>query len=103
MRTDPGERKSDFLALVVINDMAAVTFDTLKFVEKLKAAGIPETQAKAMAEAFKDAQGEADLVTKKDLQLELAPLKADITLIKWMLGLLLGGILALILKAFFPS
>lgn len=56
-----------------------------------------------MAEAFKEAQGEADLLTKKDLQLELAPLKADITLVKWMLGLVLGGILALILKAFFPS
>ncbi len=43
----------------------------------------------------------SDLTTKKDLQFELAPIKADITLIKWMLGLLLGGIMALILHAFF--
>ena len=83
--------------------MASVTFDTLKFVERLKGAGMPEEQAKALAEAFKDAQGEAELVTRKDLQIELAPLKADLNLVKWMLGLALGGVLALILKAFFPS
>ena len=83
--------------------MASVTFDTLKFVERLKGAGMPEEQAKALAEAFKDAQGEAEMVTRKDLQIELAPLKADLNLVKWMLGLVLGGVLALILKAFFPS
>ena len=83
--------------------MASVTFDTLKFVERLKGAGMPEEQAKALAEAFKDAQGEAELVTRKDLQIELAPLKADLNLVKWMLGLVLAGVLALILKAFFPS
>jgi hypothetical protein len=44
----------------------------------------------------------AELVTKKDLQIELAPLKMDLTLIKWMLGLLLGGVVALVLKAFAP-
>jgi len=70
--------------------MATITFDTLKFVEKLKAVDIP------------DASGEADLVSKKDLQIELAPIRADINLIKWMLGILLGGVLTLILKAFFP-
>lgn len=82
--------------------MATVTFDTLKFVEKLKSAGLPEEQAKAISEAFRDASGEADLVTKKDLQIELAAVRADINLIKWMLGILLGGVMALVLKAFFP-
>ncbi|MDO9140388.1 MAG: DUF1640 domain-containing protein, partial [Methylobacter sp.] len=60
-------------------------------VEKLKAVDIP------------DASGEADLVSKKDLQIELAPIRADINLIKWMLGILLGGVLTLILKAFFST
>lgn len=32
--------------------MATITFDTLKYVEKLKAAGVPELQAKAEAEAL---------------------------------------------------
>lgn len=82
--------------------MTTNAFDTLKFVEKLKAGGIPEDQAKAISEAFRDASGEADLVTKRDLQIELAPLRADISLIKWMLGILLAGVMALVLKSFFP-
>jgi hypothetical protein len=82
--------------------VATVTFDTLKFVEKLKSAGLPEEQAQAISEAFRDASGEADLVTKQDLQIELAAVRADINLIKWMLGILLGGVMALVLKAFFP-
>lgn len=32
--------------------MSTITFDTLKFVEKLKAGGVPEAQAKAEAEAL---------------------------------------------------
>ena len=81
--------------------MTTITFDTLRFVEKLKSGGIPEDQAKAISEAFRDASGEAALVTKSDLQIELAPLRADINLIKWMLGILLAGVMALVLKSFF--
>jgi hypothetical protein len=47
--------------------MTTITFDTHKFVRKLKEAGIPESQAEAISEAFKDAQGEADLATKRDI------------------------------------
>ncbi len=83
--------------------MTSVTFDTLKFVERLKASGMPDTEAKAIAEAFRDAQSDAELVTKKDLQIELAPLKGDLLLLKWMMGLILGGVLALILRSLFPG
>ncbi|MDQ3565857.1 MAG: hypothetical protein M3436_17735 [Pseudomonadota bacterium] len=55
------------------------------------------------AEALRDAQSDAELVSKKDLQIELAPLKGDLLLLKWMLGLVLGGIMALLLKSFFPG
>ena len=48
--------------------MTATTFDTHKFVRRLKEAGLPEMQAEAIADAFRDAQGEADLVTKVDLR-----------------------------------
>jgi hypothetical protein len=37
--------------------MATIIFDTLKFVEKPKAAGMPESQAKAEAEALQEALG----------------------------------------------
>lgn len=69
--------------------MTAVTFDTLKFVERLRAAGVPEAQAKAMAEAQIEALGEATafaLATKTDVY----DLKSELRLMKWMLGFLLA-------------
>jgi hypothetical protein len=74
--------------------MSNVTFDTLKFVETLRESGIDEKQAKAISTAYKDASTDQELVTKKDLQIELAPIKV-------MLGVIMGGIVALIVKAFF--
>ena len=98
--------------------MASVTFDTLKFVERLKAAGVPEAQAKALAEAQKDVFAEAldvSLTTKSDILGLRLELKADIErldrklvehdgefkLIKFMLTMLIGGVVALILRSFF--
>jgi hypothetical protein len=47
--------------------MSTITFDTHKFINTLKASGLPENQAEAISEAFKEAQSEADLATKRDL------------------------------------
>ncbi|MDR0578149.1 MAG: CCDC90 family protein [Candidatus Accumulibacter sp.] len=44
--------------------MPTLTFDTLQFVQRLKKAGIDETQAEAIAEAVRDVQANADVVTK---------------------------------------
>lgn len=74
--------------------MSTVTFDTLKFVKTLEASGIDAKQAEAIAAAYRDASNDQELVTKKDLQIEIAPLKI-------MLGIVMGGIIALIMKAFF--
>ena len=110
--------------------MATVTFDTLKFVETLKAAGIPEAQAKALAEAQREAFAETlntTLATKSDifglkqdisdvrsglkqdisdvrseLKQDISDVRSELKVVKWMLGILLGGVIALILKAFFP-
>lgn len=35
------------------------------------------------------------------LQQELAPLRTDLVVIKWMIGLMLAGVISLVLKAFF--
>lgn len=68
--------------------MTTITFDTLKFVERLKAGGVSDEQAKAEVEALSAALNETivvrDLATKRDLE----TLKAD--LVKWMAGLLLA-------------
>lgn len=50
--------------------------------------------AEAIASAYRDASADQELVTKKDLQVELASIKV-------MLGVVMGGIIALIMKAFF--
>ena len=48
--------------------MATITFDTHKFIRRLQDAGFSPQQAEAVAEAFRDAQGEADLATKRDIE-----------------------------------
>lgn len=48
--------------------MATITFDTHKFIRRLREAGISEEQAEAIAEAFRDAHFEAEVATKTDLR-----------------------------------
>ena len=77
--------------------MATLTFDTLKFVERLTAAGVPPLQAKAEAEALAEALQSSGLevATKSDLsalehrlEARISDAKADI--IKWLAGLLIA-------------
>jgi hypothetical protein len=85
--------------------MSTITFDTLRFVKTLEASGITAQQAEAIATAYRDAAADQQLVTKIDLELalqkELSPIKIEQQVAKWMNGLVLGGIITLILKAFF--
>ena len=69
--------------------MSTITFDTLKFVKTLKSSGMSEDQAEAIANAVRDAQ-ETQLVTKYDLQKELEPVRKEIMLVKWMVGLVIA-------------
>lgn len=89
--------------------MATMTFDTLKFVRKLESAGFSIDRAEAVADAFRDASGEAELASKRDIrELELKidsrfeQVKGELTSIKWIQGIILAEVMALILKAFFP-
>jgi len=110
--------------------MATVTFDTLKFANQLKTAGVPaghaEAEAKALSEIFETNLSE--LATKEDLHHEIGGLRHEIKelelridtrfgqidtrfekvhgemlLLKWMLGLLIAGVASLVLKAFFGA
>lgn len=83
--------------------MSTITFDSLKLSDKLKASGFTAEQAEAVVRVIAEAQD--DLVTRKDLDIALAPLKIDTAVIKaemvqikWMLGLVLGGIIAILVK-----
>jgi hypothetical protein len=69
--------------------MAAVTFDTLKFVDKLEKAGVSREHAKAEAEALVTALSEAmdsQLATKGDIN----RLERELVVVKWMVGAVLG-------------
>ena len=80
--------------------MASITFDTHKFVLKLQEAGFDQKQAEGLTEAMRAAIEESELVTKKDLQIELAPIKSDLNLIKWMMGALIAIAIANFSKQF---
>ncbi len=72
--------------------MATITFDTLQYVEKLKTGGFSDEQAKALAEAQKqaiDTAADSMLATKRDIQEirdEVKDVKAEVNLLKWMVG-----------------
>lgn len=80
--------------------MSAITFDTLKFVEKLERAGVSREQATAFAEAQKEAFAEAldtTLATKTDIEM----IRAELILVKWMLGVVIAISVANFAKQFF--
>lgn len=79
--------------------MATVTFDTHKFILKLKESGVPEKQAEAFSDAQKELLSEimsSSLATKDDIH----RLELELAVMKWMLGTIIGGVVALLFKAF---
>ncbi len=91
--------------------MSTLTFDTLKYTERLRAAGVTEMQAKAEAEALRDALSEAldtTLATKSDLmevknelKLGLSEVRHELGLLRWMMGILIALAAANFAKQFF--
>jgi predicted phage-related endonuclease len=54
--------------------MSAITFDTLAYTKKLKAAGVPEKQAEVQAETFAEIIEER-IATKHDIELPRRDMK----------------------------
>jgi len=79
--------------------MTSVTFDTLELVDKLKSAGIPQEQAEAVVRVIAEAQNK--LVTRDDLEISLSPLKTDLAVLKWMIGILIADVMSIVIKTFF--
>ncbi len=55
-------------------------------------------------------RGEAELATKRDIErmeAKIDPIETrlggELTLVRWMMGLILGGVVALIMRAFSPA
>ena len=79
--------------------MATLTFDTLKFANKLKAAGLPPDQAEAQAEALAEVieLNIQDLVTKDDLVASLKDLEQRLIIkLGGMMVVAVGVVVALV-------
>lgn len=65
-----------------------------------KKAGVPEEDAVRAAEALSNVQtaSKADIAHVRE---DMVKLEKELIVIKWMVGLVLSGIIALILKTFF--
>lgn len=79
--------------------MSAITFDTLELTDLLRTSGIEQKQAEAIVKAI--VKSHEELVTKGYLDLKLASIYTDLAVLKWMMGILLGGVLSLVMKAYF--
>lgn len=88
--------------------MSTVTFDTLELVEKLKTAGFAQEQAEAVVRVIADAQQELLVTTEyldhaleREFASQLGPIRTELAVLKWMMGVVIGGLVALIIKSFF--
>lgn len=98
--------------------MSTLTFDTLRYTERLCAAGVSEQQAKVEAEALRDVLSEAldsTLATKADVarlemstkesfaaaKLDIAYMDAKVDKLPWMMGILIALSVANFAKQFF--
>jgi hypothetical protein len=73
--------------------MSAVTFDTLGYFERLKAAGVPEEQAKVQANVMREVI-EDKLATKADLLAVKTELQQQMKELEYRLTIRLGGMMA---------
>lgn len=71
--------------------MATITFDTHRFIRRLMDAGFLPDQAEAISDAFKDAQAEAELATKRDID----DLRHEMRELEYRLTFKLGGMMVL--------
>ena len=76
--------------------MATITFDTLKFANTLKDAGVPPAQAEAEAVALSEVLevNLKELVTKDDLKCEVELLRRDMRDMEQRLIIKLGALMA---------
>jgi hypothetical protein len=83
--------------------MATVTFDTYDFVVKMREAGFDEKPAEAVVRVVSLSQSELITTLHFDLKIEkeLAPIKAELLVIKWMMGVLIAIAVANFAKQFF--
>ena len=81
--------------------MTTYTLDTHATIRELQDAGMDSKQAEVVVAAI--SRSDAELATKADLKAEIATVKGDIKLLKWMIGIVLACVAFPILKSFLQS
>ena len=88
--------------------MTAISFDTLKYADRLEAGGFSAQQAKTEAQALAEILSSSEVASARDLErleAKVDLLRSDLTgkfvLLLWMLGLMLPGVASLVIKSFF--
>ena len=73
---------------------------------KLRAVGVSQEHADAFVRAIVESQD--NLVTKDILEIALSPIKTDLAILKadsvtlkWMMGVLIAGVMSIVIKTFF--
>ncbi|MDD5296906.1 MAG: hypothetical protein PHU46_08340 [Rhodocyclaceae bacterium] len=62
--------------------MGAITFDTLKFSDTLKASGVPPMQAEAEARALAAAISEVDVASKRDVAESTSSIRGELEVMR---------------------
>lgn len=99
--------------------MTTATFDTHKLFKNLEASGMPPSQAEAFVAAQQEILAdvlESTLATRGDvaalgkavhadtdrIDRKLIEFDGEFKTLKWMLGIIVSGVVMLVLRAFFP-
>ena len=82
--------------------MTTLTFDTLDATRRLRDAGFNENQAEIVVRVLSDSQERLVTLEHFDskLQIELAPIRTDLAVLKWMAGAGLGIGITILFKLF---
>lgn len=81
-------------------------FDTLRYVERLKSAGVPEVHAKAKVEALAVALAESvgsrrpDMGDIASVKAGLGAIRSEIKMILWLTTMALAGVVLLLARGF---
>ena len=83
--------------------MNTITFDTHQAIKAITESGLNDTQAEAIVSTIFNAMNE-DLATKMDimaLKVDMGTIKAEILVLKWMVGLVIAVEVLPLLKYLF--
>jgi hypothetical protein len=73
-----------------------MAIDTLKTADDLAKAGMPDAQARAIAQSLREVQDDAQWVTRPGVSEQLAPVRTDVAVLKWMCGANTGMLIAVL-------